>query len=514
MKTEVLVVGAGPTGLAMGLWLARLGVPFRIVDKNPEPARESRALVVHARTLELYSQVGFAETAIANGLRFEALNLWVRGHRAAHVEIGNFGADLSHYPYMLILAQDRHEPLLAEALASLGVHVERGTELLGFDDGTERVVARLRQGDGREESCECAWLAGCDGARSTVRETLALGFPGGTYSRLFYVADVQATGPLVNGELNVALDSEDLLAVFPLPGEGNVRFVGTIQAGDEGAERTFVWDDVSHLIIERLRIDVRRVNWFSTYHVHHRVTDRFRAGRAFVLGDAAHIHSPVGAQGMNTGIGDAVNLAWKLAMVVRGASDARLLDTYETERIAFARRLVATTDRGFTFASSDGPLARFVRVGVVPRLVPALMSIEAVRRYFFRTLSQTMIEYRASALSAGSAGRVHGGDRLPWAGDNFAPLASLRWQAHVYGTAQRPLIDACRKLDLPLHVFPWTERAAHAGLARDALYLVRPDGYVGLADASASPARLEDYVRAQFRIPAGDGPAGRHSAHV
>jgi 2-polyprenyl-6-methoxyphenol hydroxylase-like FAD-dependent oxidoreductase len=514
MHTEVLIAGAGPTGLAMALWLARLGIPFRIVDKTPEPARESRALVVHARTLELYAQVGFAEEALKHGIKFEALNLWVSGRRAAHVEIGNLGADVSPYPYMLILAQDQHERLLVERLASLGVQVERSTELTGFEERGDGIVATLRRADGHEERCECAWLAGCDGARSIVRETLRLGFPGGTYKHLFYVADVQAKGPVVNGELNVALDSADLLAVFPLPGEGNVRFVGTIgaEAEAQAATRELTWNDVSRVILERLRMDVARVNWFSTYHVHHRVTDRFRVGRAFVLGDAAHIHSPVGGQGMNTGIGDAVNLAWKLAMVVRGRADERILDTYETERMAFARRLVATTDRAFTFASSAGPLARFVRLYVLPHTMPAAMRLHAVRRFFFGTVSQTLIEYRQSALSTGTTGRTSAGDRLPWTGDNFAPLCALDWQAHVYGTASRELIDVCRKLSLALHVFPWTARTAQAGLAHDALYLVRPDGYIGFADPGADPARLEAYLTRQFRLLS----AGEvlHSAHV
>lgn len=498
MDTDVLVAGAGPTGLAMALWLSRLGVRFRIVDKASAPASETRALVVHARTLELYAQVGFASEAIANGLEFRAVNLWAGGERAARFALGDIGADLSPYPFMLILAQDRHERILAQRLAAAGVDVERGTELADLEERGDRIVALLRHAGGREERCECAWLAGCDGARSAVRERLKLGFPGGTYQHLFYVADVEASGPVVNGELNIALDAADLLGVFPLPGAGNVRLIGTIRADAEKAQR-LAWEDVSGAILERMRIRVARVNWFSTYHVHHRVTDRFRAGRAFVLGDAAHIHSPVGGQGMNTGIGDAVNLAWKLAMVVRARAPERILDTYETERIAFARRLVATTDRGFTFVSSPGPLARFVRLNVVPRLVPAVMSLEAARRYLFRTVSQTMIRYRTSALSAGWAGSVAGGDRLPWVGANFAPLAALDWQVHVYGNASRPLVEACERIALPLHVFPWSGQARNAGLARDAMYLVRPDGYVGLADAAADPAKLADYVR-QWRL--------------
>jgi 2-polyprenyl-6-methoxyphenol hydroxylase-like FAD-dependent oxidoreductase len=495
MATEILIAGAGPTGLAMALWLAKSGVRFRIVDKTPRPSDESRALVVHARTLELYAQAGFADEAIAHGLEFSAANLWAAGERVARVGLGDIGADLSPYPYLLILAQDRHERLLVERLATLGVQVERETEVVDVEEGDGRIVARLRRRDGSEERCECAWLAGCDGAHSTVREKVGLRFPGGTYRHLFYVADVQASGPVVNRELNVALDEADLLAVFPLPGEGNARLIGTIRAESEEAARGLAWEDVSRDILERLKLQVSKVNWFSTYHVHHRVTEHFRVGRAFLLGDAAHIHSPVGGQGMNTGIGDAVNLAWKLAMVVRGRADARLLDTYEPERIGFARRLVATTDRGFTFVSSSGPIARVVRLHVVPHLLPAVMSFDAARRYLFRTVSQTMINYRGSALSAGWAGSVAGGDRLPWTGENFAPLTALDWQVHVYGEASRPLIDACRALGIPLHVFPWEPRVQRAGLARNAMYLLRPDGYVALADGAADPARLQSYMR-------------------
>ena len=182
--------------------------------------------------------------------------------------------------------------------------------------------------------------------------------------------------------------------------------------------------------IEHLKLNIAKVNWFSTYRVHHRVAHRFREGRAFLLGDAAHIHSPVGGQGMNTGIGDAVNLAWKLAAVLKEAAPDSLLDTYEPERIAFARRLVATTDRVFTLVTRRGAVARLVRTRLVPLLVPLLFRLPPLRRFLFRTVSQIGVNYRNSPLSAGAAGAVRGGDRLPWVQtgpgqDNFAPLASL-----------------------------------------------------------------------------------------
>src|SRR5215510_10865244 len=215
----------------------------------------------------------------------------------------------------------------------------------------------------------------------------------------------------MNGDIHVALDRTDFLAVFPLQGAHRARLVGTVR--DEAARRRdpLTWDDVGRRVIEWMRIDVERVNWFSTYHVHHRVADRFRAGRAFLLGDAAHVHSPVGGQGMNTGIGDAVNLAWKLAAVLQRRADHRILDTYEPERIAFASRLVATTDQAFTGVTSSTAIARALRLHVVPSLLPALLRPKPLRRLAFRTISQTAINYRGSTLNEGRAGGVHGGDR-------------------------------------------------------------------------------------------------------
>jgi len=280
-----------------------------------------------------------------------------------------------------------------------------------------------------------------------------------------------------------------------MKGEGRARLIGTVKEESEAKRRDLTWKDVSPRVIERMQLTVERVHWFSTYRVHHRVASQFARGRAFLLGDAAHVHSPVGGQGMNTGIGDAVDLAWKLAAVLGRRADATLLDTYEPERIAFARRLVATTDRAFTVASQDGPLARFLRVDAMPRLVPRLFARPSIRRYLFRTVSQTLIQYRRSPLSEGRAGRVHGGDRLPWVApesaggaDNYEPLASCEWQVHVYGEAAAEMTAMCARRGLRLHGFPWSAKAAEAGLARDAAYLVRPDGYVGMAAVGAGSA--------------------------
>jgi 2-polyprenyl-6-methoxyphenol hydroxylase-like FAD-dependent oxidoreductase len=503
--TDVLIIGAGPTGLVLALWLTRLGVRVRIVDKTAEPGTTSRALAVQTRTLEFYSQIGLADAVVERGRRVIAINFWVAGKKAARAVFGEIGAGLSPFPYAVVFPQDEHERLLIARLGEAGMQVERQTELLSFEEASDRVIARLKRPDGTQETCEAAYIAGCDGAHSIVREALQIGFPGGTYNHLFYVADVQARGPAMNGELQVALDRADFLAVFPLRGDGRARLIGTVRDEVEHQHENLSWNDVSKRVIEWIHIDVERVNWFSTYRVHHRVADHFRKGRAFLLGDAAHIHSPVGGQGMNTGIGDAVNLAWKFAAVLHGRANASLLDSYEPERIAFARRLVATTDRAFTGVTSPGAIARLVRLHIVPLLIPRLFALKRMRRLMFRTVSQTGVNYRGSSLSEGRAGTIHGGHRLPWvtadsngvAGDNFAPLTSLDWQVHVYGDAAPEMKPACDARNLPLHVFPWRPEMNRAGLKRNAAYLVRPDGYVALADPAGSATAVASYLDAR-----------------
>jgi 2-polyprenyl-6-methoxyphenol hydroxylase-like FAD-dependent oxidoreductase len=438
----------------------------------------------------------------------------VSGRKVARFPLGDVGSDLSPFPYAVIYPQDEHERLLIERLAEAGVNVERRTELVSFEDAEDCVIALLKRADGSEETCEASYIAGCDGAHSTVRETLKIGFQGGAYQHLFYVADVEASGPVMDGEIHVGLDQTDFLAMFPLKADGRARLVGTVREEAEREHENLSWNDVSRRVVEWMRIEVERVNWFSTYRVHHRVADHFRKGRAFILGDAAHIHSPVGGQGMNTGIGDAVNLAWKLAAVLHGRASASIVDSYEPERIAFARRLVATTDRAFTGVTSRGAIARLFRLHLVPLLFP-LFKLASVRRFVFRTVSQTTVNYRDSSLSDGRAGEVHGGDRLPWVEinangghDNFAPLTSIDWQVHVYGDAAPDLKTACDARKLPLHIFPWRHEMMGAGLHRNAIYLVRPDGYVAMANAEGIVAALTSYLDAHQITPAPDARIG------
>ena len=514
--SDVLIVGAGPTGLVLALWLTRQGVRVRIVDKAEAPGTTSRALAVQARTLELYHQANLTEAVLSEGHRVPGINLWVRGRKQAHIGFETINRNLTPYG-PLIYPQDKHERLLIARLEALGVIVERGVELVRFTGEGSRVTAVLRLPDGDEEVCAASYLAGCDGARSAVRHGIGAGFPGGTYQQVFYVADVEADGPALDGELHVDLDEADFLAVFPMHASGSARLIGTVRDARAEEPEILTFDDVSDRAIDHMKVQVRKVNWFSTYRVHHRLTNTFRKGRVFLLGDAAHIHSPAGGQGMNTGIGDAINLAWKLKAVLSDKAPDALLDSYELERRAFARKLVATTDRGFTLATAEGRVADFVRTRIVPLIVPALFQFEAMRDYMFATVAQITLAYNDSPLSAGIAGNVQGGDRLPWAptpaGDNFASLDSIGWQIHVYGAPENVLRQWSEKNGIAFHAFSWQERHAEAGLEKDAMYLLRPDTYVALAATRQDPQLLQRYFssRGIFLPVAPTEPESRRS---
>ena len=513
---EVLIVGAGPTGLVLALVLARHGVTPRIVEKNPGPGEASRAMAVHARTLEFYSQLGFADEVVGRGIQMKNIHIRRGARDIAQIRLNDFGQGISPFPFVVSLPQDEHERLLVELLTAAGVEVKWNTELVDFDDGGQGVRATIRR-DGVPTTLEASYLVGCDGARSTVRRRVGIGFPGGTYEQVFFVADVEATGAAVdNDDVNTCLTRNGFHLVFPIRTSGMHRLIGIVP--EELQEREpLSFEDLRAHMEEAIDVRVQKVNWFSRYQSHHRVADNFRAGRVFIAGDAGHIHSPMGGQGMNTGIGDAVNLAWKLAAVVAGKAAPALLDSYEPERIAFARSLVATTDRVFQVVAGQTAAGRIFR-GLMPSVAARVTRLPGVPASLFRVVSQTRIDYRESPISEGSAGDVRGGDRLPWTGgdghDNFEPLASFDWQIHVYGTAAAALRQAAHSLRLPLHELPWTERAEAAGLARDALYLVRPDGYVALADAGQDVEALRAYM-SKLQIGPGAPPpgAGRTRPH-
>lgn len=493
---SVLIVGAGPTGLVMALGLVRRGVPVHVIDTKDGPARESRAMGLHARTLEFYRQFGFGDDVVGRGVVADTIQFRAGAEDVARFSLADMGAGLSPYPFMLAFPQDEHERYLLDRLAELGVQVQWGATLEDLTDRGDSVEA-LIAADESSGRFTYAYVVGCDGAHSRVRDILGIGFPGASSEQLFYVADamVKDAG---SGEIYLGFRDAGLALMMPVRSTGMHRLIGLVPP-EVLAKDDLGFEDLRDHIETLLGIDVEEVNWFSTYRVHHRVAEHFGRGRVFIAGDAGHIHSPAGGQGMNTGIGDAVNLSWKIAEVAHRRADPTLLDTYEQERIPFAKSLIATTDRVFQFLVDDGAAAKTVRVHLLPRMVATLAKFAAPRRMMFKTVSQTRISYRDCDFNQGTAGAIRGGDRLPWIvtpnGDNFDALQSLGWQLHSYGQADRAITETAHRLGLPVHQFPWSEAAHDAGVRRDAAYLVRPDGHVAFALAPGhGVGELTDYV--------------------
>ena len=497
-QNPILIVGAGPTGLVLALRLAAHGVSFRIIEKNSAPGLASKAMVLHARTLEFYDQLGFADEIIRLGVKLETIHLRDTGREVAELNFNVMGKGLSPYPYMLCFPQDDHEKFLVSKLEQRGIKVEWNTTLVDFtqdDTGVHVVIDH----EGKKESFIASYICGCDGAHSRVREVLGLGFAGGTYIHLHYVADVKLDGiSATDGYVNV--NAKGFALALPVRSSGMTRLIGIMPDRPDSAPKA-TFEDVRQFSEPLLGVKVKEVNWFSTYHVHHRVAEHFHKGRCFILGDAAHIHSPTGGQGMNTGIGDAVNLSWKLAHVVQGRARPSLLDTFETERIAFARKLISTTDRAFNVIVSPNMDGRIFRGFIVPHIFPILTKFSAMRRLIFKIVSQIQIVYRQSEISTGKAGAISAGDRLPWvpesALENYHPLRSMNWQVHVYGKAESNLQKTCDRLQIELYVFPWGDLAEERKIPKDSTFLVRPDGYIALASTASFTQKLEAYAAEQ-----------------
>jgi 2-polyprenyl-6-methoxyphenol hydroxylase-like FAD-dependent oxidoreductase len=515
MTTDVLIVGAGPTGLMLANQLGRRGVRATIIDRHDGPALQSRAMAVHARTLEIYAQLGLAARAVELGRPGNGANMWVNGKLKARIPFTDMGKDLSPFPYVLMLGQDANERILGEHLRQWGVAIQWNTELIALEQKTTHVAATIKASDGKTLTIDAKYVAGCDGGRSAVRQMNGIGFPGAPYEHSFFVADTEATGPMVPDELNVQLWRTGFHLYFPMRGKDRWRVIGILPDElEKKADLTF--DDLAPSLVRESRgaLEFKTCLWFSTYRIHHRCTERFRDRRCFLLGDAAHVHSPMGGQGMNTGLQDAYNLAWKLALVVTGQADDGLLDSYEAERMPVARRLLATTDSAFQRVVSDNWFAGIFRMHVIPKVAAMAMSSRRVRKAAFRTLSQTGISYPQSPLSrtierpSGKAPRA--GDRFPWLTLTFAPggapedlfkrLDDRRFNLLVIG---QPAPDADRfglgDL-LRVHAIPLDEANTRAlatvSITSPAFYLVRPDGHIGLVgtrfDAAAVTRWLAD----------------------
>ena len=472
--TDVLVVGAGPTGLMAGVVLARRGVPAVVIDRKAGPTRESRALAVQARTMEIYDQLGLADDVLADA--YSAMRLQIgAGDRGFDIDRIQLGA--THFPGVQIFEQSQNEELLSRSLVDADGDLRWRHRLIDLVDKTAdpdgRVEALVEDGDGGLQRIRARWCIGADGASSAVRRELNLPFEGSTDAAMFWVADVRDVHGVPRGAVNVRFGNATFALAFPLGPDGHTRFVALAE-GD-----TITEAEAMTAADAEFGLTHGAVEWFSTYRVHHRVASKFRVGSVFLAGDAGHVHSPVGGQGMNTGLQDAHNLALLLADVAQGHVEGSALSRYERERRPVALILVNVTDRAFGVIGRRGPAAAVFRNrfgAVMAQLAPRLLQT----RFGARAgayLGQYRIHYHFVADEKHPppwAQDAVVGRRLPPAGeDQRARLRAMTWQLHAYGA------DVSRP-DVPAWVEgPHAFGADPAGRLRsDRVYLVRPDEFV------------------------------------
>lgn len=506
--TDVLIVGAGPSGLALACQLIRYGIDFTIIDTKESTTEYSKAIGVQARTLEIYEQIGLAEPLIERGLIVEKVRMFAGGKVRGEAEFTSLGEGLSPYPYVLMVEQGQHEALLYEHIRANGRDVSWKTELVDFSQNDSGVTGYVRYGDGRDETIAAKYMVACDGAKSLIRHKLGLEFGGSTFERMFYVADVLIDWEYGHDALQVFLMRDQLLAFFPLKGDRRYRIVGTFPEEYAKDEGDILYSEIEEQIKKdsALKLDIVDVNWFSTYKVHTRHVNKFSVGRTFLAGDSAHIHSPAGAQGMNTGIQDGYNLAWKLAWVLNGKASSELLATYNEERLPNAETLTKTTDRFFGFAAGPEPVTVFTRMYVFPYIAQFLFSLDAVKRFVFPRISQIGINYEDASLSKQNGSfDVKAGDRMPWLQIDgrsiYDDLREPKFHLVIFHDGQTEIPPVPAELmtewgeQVDSHFYSLYPHVAEIFGETSSFYMVlRPDNYIGLISNDFSPEKLRNYL--------------------
>ena len=557
---DVLIVGAGPTGLTLACQLRRLGVDFRIIDKNQEPSTTSKAIGLQYRVSEVLTWMGLFDRFLSRGVTGTGVSFYAGGERILHLRLdrlhGMSGRG-AFEPKSIVLPQSVTESLLIEDLAERGGEVERGTSFVEFTQESNGVVSRVRRPDGGEEVVGSRYLVGCEGPHSAIRKQAGLSFEGKTYPVSYFMADVELDWEVDRGDVRVWIHEDGMFSAIPMPGERRWRlFVESGKKVEEGATEVTL-DLVRRLMAERTGDRVTRATsptWLSEFRISCRMVDRFANGRVFLAGDAAHVHSPTGGQGITTGVQDAYNLAWKLDMVLRGVAPDSLLDTYTEERLPVVRRVLKNTDQTASVFLAHSRARRLFRDHVV---LPLLRS-RTMQRHLTRRLSQLDINYRGSSLSVHQEKaliggvRVHAGDRTPdvvfrdaATGEETTlferlgrsrPIALFGVDAGLdAGEAGGPpprirrSMEALGCLGIDCSLVLYEEARRHGGetlidtgaefrrlygVGGEFLYLIRPDGYVGLFQRPVDERALQAYAAKLFGTNAVDGAFGASETRV
>lgn len=514
LQTKVLICGAGPTGLMMACQLKRFDIDCIVIDPKPGIVKESRALAVQARTLQIYEQMGIVEKALEQGTEAKKIKIIINGKRVYEVPLQQLGQGLSAYSFLFILEQNKNEKILFDHLKESGGDVLWEHSLGSFTQDPDGVTAIVDNSSGAQTEIKADWLVGADGAKSQVRHQLDVSFEGGTYNNIFIIADTFAKWPWGHDCLSLCLTDKSFAGLFPMKGEDRFRLIGTFPKQFIPAEVTD-FSQIQNVVQKQMKIDVNftNTNWFSIYHVHHRCVNSFTHNKIFLAGDAAHVHSPAGGQGMNTGLQDAYNLAWKLALVVKGEADKKLLLTYNEERLPVARRLVKTTDRAFSVTSSNKWYFKILRLYIVPPIISRLLSIKRFGVFAFKTISQIAINYRKSVISySESKDLLQAGSLVPFVKINseiidehlkFNGFTILLFDT-ILRDEQKLEIENSFMVKLKFIEIPRNKINEDAfknfRLKTSALFLIRPDNYIGFASESISISDLKKYLRERLQL--------------
>ena len=522
---DVLIVGAGPCGLTLAHELLHRGIQPRIIDKNAAASQETKASGIMTRTLELLTPSGIAEEMVARGVKEPILSIYSEGHQLACFDFGRHVDSV--YSYVLTLPQSMTEEILTQHVIGRGGNIERSVELINLEQQEEGVGVVLRHADGREERSRTRWLVGCDGAHSMVRHLVGATFIGRTLEQSFATGNVRMHWNVPSDQILACLKRGNFIAYFPLAG-GRYRFVIAYQPEDAPTGEITL-DEIQH-VVDVCGPEGARVSdptGLARYQINERKVNHYLWQHAVLVGDAAHIHSPVGGQGMNTGIQDAFNLAWKLALVVQGKASERLLESYASEREEVGRQLVQRTGLFTRLALRHQPLAIAARDMIIPHVT----RLEKVQQAFTATMAELSIAYRHSPLVSEYHGEktrpghspVKAGDRAP---DGPVTTATVKAPGRLYellnGNRHVLLIFAHQKeirselqhtlrewqdwLDVYLiqrsqpdgegkqaYYDPDGSLAQRYGIADEGLVLIRPDGYIALRSQPIATEPLQRY---------------------